>query len=691
LTRKSSLALALALTAAWSWGAHAKGKVTECCEASGKDFPKVGGNLGNDNYSRLAQINTSNIAQLGAAWRVSLEPGAAPQFQQSTAVAVDGVVFVEATQGDVFAVDGKTGAIKWKYASGYGLSDRRGVAVGEGKVFTAAAGRHVIALDQQTGKVVWDKVLDEPGISSQIKPPLTYFDGLLYIGSNDGPRGVATALKAETGDLAWKFYGTPGPGQFGNDTWEGDSWRQGGATPWMSPAIDPQLGLLYWTFGNARQGTSGGGDGAVNGANRGGQNLFGNSLVALDLKTGKLRWYFQSVHHDIWDMDNVMVPVLADITFKGRQRKAVVYGSKTGLTYILDRKTGAPIVGVTEKPVPQEPSQKTWPTQPYPDGDPVVPLCPDTSGTSAGRPPPNYEVGCLFTPHTDRALIQSPGTGGAADWSLQSYDPKTRLLYIPAGIVNSAHSVPTGGVGFRPPGEERSGVIVAKNLATNRIVWQRTMPWALAHGNGILTTAGGVMFVGQPDGYLLGLDITDGHELWRFQTGAGAHTSPITYSIDGVQYLAVFAGGNGLPYSSPKGDFLWAFRLGGTTPQAATPPPPPMKQPVVGAPVAGAAANFTVTLGRTWDPAKGAPRATESNSQSAMAPTVMSVPVGSTVTFQNPADNKQSHCASQFFEGIFNIGPLKPGESGSYIFNKKGEYFYNDCANPQSTGKIIVQ
>jgi PQQ-dependent dehydrogenase (methanol/ethanol family) len=677
-----------------------------CCAPAREDFPKVGGNLGNQSYSSLAQINQKNIARLGAAWRVNLEPGAAPMPQQSSVVASHGVLFVETTQGKVFAVDGRTGAVKWSYAPPYGSSLRRGVAVGEGLVFTNAAGRRVIALNQDTGEVVWEKVLAEPSISSRMKVAVTYYDGMLYVGSDDGSRGAAFAMRADTGDVVWKFYGTPGPGEFGHDTWEGDSWQVGGADPWMNPAIDPQLGLVYWTFGNAKAGGDPA-DGthvdtnvadvpprgvtAVDGSTRGGLNLFANSLVALDLKTGKRRWHFQSVHHDIWDMDNVMAPVLADVRIKGALRKAVIYGSKTGLTYILDRVDGGPLIGIEERAVPQEPTQKTWPTQPYPNGDPIVPLCADANAKDATRAPPNYAVGCLFTPHAQFPVVISPGTGGGADWSQQSFSPKTGLLYVGAGVVNSAHSVPTGGVGFRPAGEGRSGKLVAKDPKTNKIVWERAMPWSLAHGNGILSTAGDVFFVGQPDGFLLGLDIANGRELWRFQTGAGVHTSPITYSVDGVQYVAVFAGGNGLPYNSPQGDYLWAFRIGGTVAPAPTPPPPLARQPVAATPVAGAVANYTVTLARTWSISTSSPGTGESSSPNAMAPQVMSVPMGATVTFKNPADNSQPHCASQFFEGLFNIGPLQPGESASYTFTAAGEYFYNDCTFPQVTGKILVQ
>jgi outer membrane protein assembly factor BamB len=200
-----------------------------------------------------------------------------------------------------------------------------------------------------------------------------------------------------------------------------------------------------------------------------------------------------------------------------------------------------------------------------------------------------------------------------------------------------------------------------------------------------------VLFYGQPDGYLVALDVRDGTELWRFQTGAGVHTRPISYSVDGEQYIAVLAGGNGLPYNSPAGDHLWAFKLGGSVAPAATPTPPSIRQPITAAAVAGTVANNTVTLARTWNTSTNAPNATESVAQTAMAPQHLVVPVGTTVTFVNPATNALPHCALQFFEGLFTFGPIAPGQSARYTFNQKGEFFYNDCTNPQTTGKVVVQ
>ena len=353
-----------------------------CCLPTTTDFPKVGGNLGNQNYSSLARIHKGNIRQLGAAWMNSLEGGAKSGNAQSTAVAVDGVLFIETAQGRVHAVDGKTGAVKWSYNPGRGGQTRRGVAVGGGKVYTLTTGNYVIALDQNTGQVVWER--QHNGYGNIAKVAVVYHDNMLYVGTNDGNRGAGLALRADNGDLVWHFFGAAAPGTIGGDTWEGETYLTGGATPWIHPAVDPELNLVYWTFGNARAGSS------QNGSTRGGQNLFANSIVAMDAKTGVYKWHFQSVHHDIWDMDNVMAPVLADITVAGQPKKAVVYGSKTGMYYILDRRDGTPLLGIDEKPVPVDPRQKSWPTQPWPRGGSFIPTCPTTEGPA--RAVPNFKT-----------------------------------------------------------------------------------------------------------------------------------------------------------------------------------------------------------------------------------------------------------------------------------------------------------
>lgn len=652
---------------------------TAATVAATTDFPKVGGNLGNQNYSALGAIHKDNVRQLGAAWMNSLEGGAKSGNAQSTAVAVDGVLFIETAQGRVHAVDGKTGVVKWSYNPGRGGQTRRGVAVGGGKVYTLTTGNYVIALDQQTGQVVWER--QHNGYGNIAKVAVVYHDNLIYVGTNDGNRGAGLALNASNGDLVWHFFGAAAPGTIGGDTWEGDTYLTGGATPWIHPAVDPDLNLVYWTFGNARAGSS------QNGSTRGGQNLFANSIVAMDAKTGEYRWHFQSVHHDIWDMDNVMAPVLADIRVKGVPRKAVVYGSKTGMYFILDRRDGSPIIEIEERPVPVDARQKSWPTQPYSRGGPFIPNCPTTEGPA--RAVPNFKTGCLFVAHWDEPILSFPGQGGGADWNHQSFSHKTQWMYTGVGYVGAAHSLTEASNGLRPLGTPMSGGIIAVNPATNQVVWKKDLPWSVAHGNGILSTASNLLFMGQPDGNLLAMDALNGKELWRFQTGASINASPIAYQIDGEQYIAVFAGGSGLPFAdAPRGDYLWAFKVGGQVPPLPAPVPPATRRQITAAAVEGSAVNNTVILNRSYS--NGVVGTVELDTVNAMAPQHLRVPVGTTVTFKNPADNAKVHCATQFFEGLFNAGPLAPGEVFAYTFTQRGEYFYNDCTSPRATGKVVV-
>ncbi|WP_051266513.1 outer membrane protein assembly factor BamB family protein [Nakamurella lactea] len=667
-----------------------RGRTPSFSTPGGADFPKVSGNLGNQNYSGLAGIHRGNIRRLKGAWVNRIEGGINTGTNQSTPVAVDGVLFIESAFGNVFAVDGVTGVTKWEYRQTRGSLTRRGVGVGDGKVFTHGNGNWIIALDQETGAVVWEKQIN--GYGNMEKVAITYHDGILYCGTADGDRGAALAVDAGNGELIWHFWGTPGPGEIGNDTWEGDSYLRGGATPWQHCAIDPELGLVYWTFGNARGSRS-----SQDGSERGGMNLFSSSIVAMDLKTGKYRWHFQSVHHNIWDMDNEMPPVLADVKIHGRKRKIVVYGSKSGMYYILDRTDGSAPLGIDEVPVPQDARQKTWPTQPFPRQGTWTEhrIVDQPLGTSIPGDPnravPNYVQGALYDPHWDIPILSTPGHGGGACWNHHSYSHSTGLVYTGFGYVAAAHDLVERSNGLRPPGEYQTGGIVAVDPRKNTVKWKKRMPYSLAHGNGILNTASDVLFIGQPDGNLLCLDARNGHEIWRWQCGAAISASPIMYEVDGEQYLAMYAGGTGTPYgdSAPRGDFLWAFKIGGKLGPAPTPPPPVIRRPVSGDPVEGSAVNNTVVLARTYNSNTGEVGNEESTSVNGMAPTHLRVPKGTTVTFVNPSDNVHEHGATQFFEGLFDI-KLQPGQSFTYRFNKRGEYFFNDCFDPRPTGKVEV-
>ena len=670
-----------------------------CCTPGDQDFPKVGGNLGNQNYSSLAKVTRDNVRQVGGAWVNRIEGGLNTGVNQSTTVVVDGTLFIESALGNVIAVDGKTGATKWKWTTPYGVITRRGVAVAKdlGLVYTVANGNRLVALKKDTGEVAWIKqypsdTADAAYLGAVQKVAIVYHNRKLHIGTNDGNRGAAFSADATNGNVLSYFWGIPRKGEPGYETWGGaEEANRTGATPWIHPAVDPELNTVYWTFGNVRGGSS------QDGSKRPGLNLFSNSIVALDLTTGAYKWHFQSVHHDIWDMDNVMSPVLADVKIEGRDRKVVIYGSKTGMYYILDRADGTAPLGIEERPVKQDARQSTWPTQPYPRQGGFTELCVSQQplGTAVPGDPnravPNYKTGCLFDPHWDEPILTMPGHGGGANWNHQSFSRKTGLVYTGLGYVGAAHSLSEASNGLRPPGSYVTGAVIAVDPATNLVRWKKQMPYSLAHGNGILTTGSSLLFIGQPDGNLLAMDADNGNELWRFQTGASISASPVTYQIDGEQYLAVYAGGTSIPYSdAPRGDYLWAFKVGGTVAQAAAPIPPLVRRPVSGNAVEGAALPTpnTVFLGRVQT-AANAPGTAESGAVNAVTPTFMRVPVNTTVTFRNPVGNTGVHCATQFFEGAFNFR-LAPGESARHTFDKPGEYFYNDCFSPRATGKVVV-
>src|SRR5690349_19468745 len=234
-------------------------------------------------------------------------------------------------------------------------------------------------------------------------------------GGEGGVRGYLAAFDAKTGKEKWGFWTTPAPGERGSDTWEGDSWKYGGGPVWMQPAIDPDLGMVYFSVGNASPDNDG--------TQRGGDDLFTSSIVALDYKTGAYKWHFQEVHHDIWDFDAPSPTVLFDTTLNGQPRKGIYQCGKTGWCYILDRTNGQPLIGIDEKPVPQEPRQNTSPTQPIPQGDAFVDQC--------AEPVDGFPLnGCIYTPFWDVAVVLRPTAGGGSEFSPTSYNPNTGYLYV---------------------------------------------------------------------------------------------------------------------------------------------------------------------------------------------------------------------------------------------------------------------
>ena len=338
---------------------------------------------------------------------------------------------------------------------------------------------------------------------------------------------------------------------------------------------------------------------------RAGDNLYTVSIVAIELKTGRYRWHFQQVHHDIWDYDSSNPVVLMNLSVGGRARKAIVEVGKTGWAYILDRETGEPLVGIDERPVPQEPSQGTAATQPFPRGDAVVPQAIEIA-------PEGYELvneGRIFTPFSggDPTIVK-PGIWGGANWPPSSYDPVKQQLFV------CASSVPAGFTGevdasFKPPEQgarfgmgqvqqtrlPRSGIVAALDMTTNTIAWRYR--WPDQCYSGTLATGGDLLFVGRSDGRLTALDSRTGNQLWEFQTGAGMHAPMSTFAHNGKQYVLAYSAGNAL-IGSPRGDSVWLFGLEGSLPPAEPGVPvnrlaaaiPPAARSDVVAPAAPAAA-----------------------------------------------------------------------------------------------------
>jgi quinohemoprotein ethanol dehydrogenase len=739
------------------------GPLDACCTPTEADMPTVGGNLGNQHYSALTQIKKQNLHRLGPVWRThvsAVAPATDDIGQQTTPIVAEGVIYLDTPNGEVIAVDGRSGEAIWKWApENFGTNGtRRGVSIGDGKVYTLAEGDRVVALDKDTGEEVWVVQPAAPNgdsLGGIEKVATVYHDGLVYVHTNDGDRGAVFALSASDGSLIWHFFGGPERGIVftdihGNSVDAGATWGpvlpdgtecnlEGGATPWMHGAVDPELGMYYMSFGNARSCTS-----SQNGSLRPGDNLFASTMVAVDYKTGEYKWHYQSIRHDVWDMDNVHPPTLADIEVDGDERRVVFYGSKSGHQFVLDRTNGQPVLPVVDQPMIQDSRQNHVATQPFPvnrllpecliwealdtesiPGDPWrgVPnyngYQPDQDGHLVFNPgsyvaedepfltyptgPSDHRLGCMYDPQWDRPILSTTSQNGGADWSNHSYSHRTNMVYWPYGANPVAHWNGAGANGQRAIGQYQTGGILAYDASTGEIQWTNHLGTDMSHGQGPLTTASDLVFVGQIDGRLLALDAVNGEVIWEFQTGSGIAAAPITYEIDGEQYVAIFAAGSTNPYgdSVTQGDSLWAFKLGGTyttesgSSEGPDTAPLSIRRPVQGGPVEGDVVDNTVYLAR-------ASRTADTNGQQdsrlqrAMSPTHMRVPVGTTVTFLNPGaetfpnfPNALPHCATQYFEGLFNPR-LNPGESFDFTFDRAGEYFFNDCTDPRPAGKIEV-
>jgi quinohemoprotein ethanol dehydrogenase len=549
------------------------------------DWPTVGGSLMNERYSPLDKIDTSNVSQLKGVWRTHLGSGLAAKYSaESQPVVYKGVIYITSGEDDAYAVSVATGKILWEYKSGISQEistvccgwDNRGIAIGDGRVYLGQLDGRVVALDQQNGRPLWKRRLVKWQLGQTITGAPTYVDGKIYIGvvgAEYGTRAFLQALDAATGKPVWRWYTTPAPGEPGGNSWPSGSkeYLRGGGSIWQAPAVDPKLGLLYFSTGNAGSDWFGG--------QRPGKNLYAASIVALDLKTGKLKWYFQQVHHDIWDYDSASPVVL----FNADGKEGIAQASKTGWLYMLDRATGKPLYGIKETPVPQDAAQKSWPTQPIPA---------NSAFTPHGTPPekdvqrvlkeavgplkkvPKVIAKHAFTPPPPgKLLIYGNGPQGGVNWQPVSYNEKTKMIYVCSAVTwvgFEAANTPYAGPGKNYTGAagsagvawpEGTGTFTAIDATSGKVVWQKRFSEPCYAGTA--TTAGNIVFVGRNTGELQAYNATTGGRLWSFQTGAGANNTSTIFQQNGKEYVAFLSGGNSLA-ATPHGDSLWLFGLDGT-------------------------------------------------------------------------------------------------------------------------------
>jgi alcohol dehydrogenase (cytochrome c) len=501
-------------------------------------------------YSTLDQINTQNVKNLKPAWVfqygvVGLQATPATYSFEAAPIVVDGVMFVSGWDGYVWAIDAVTGQLLWLYQHAIPLDTplccgnvNRGVAVAKGKVFVATQNGHLVALDATNGKTVWKKAwCDVRAGESATMAPLVV-KNLVIVGSSGGEYGVRGHIDAfdmETGRRIWRRYNVPKPGEAGAETWPraGDAWARGGGTAWITGTYDPELDLVYWGTGNPGP--------VFDGRPRSnGTNLYTSSVVAFDPDDGQLRWHYQWTPHDIWDYDGVNENIL----FEQNGRKLLAHFDRNGYLFILDRTDGKFVRAV-----------------PF-------------AGANWGEiDAATGAVKVLRTPSPQGTVI-SPGPAGAKEWPHASYSPKTSLLYAPV-IESTAtfkilkqqfrESLPYWG-GDAIVSGNNWGELKAFDPATGKQVWSVKNEHPLVAS--VLTTAGDLVVTGKPTGEVVAHHARTGELLWQFQTGSGIHSNPVTYSVNGKQYIAVPSGWGGwldgfAPqlFGGARGNALFVFAL----------------------------------------------------------------------------------------------------------------------------------
>ena len=496
------------------------------------------GGYASQRYSELDQITPRNIDDLEVKWTLQNQVFGA---WQTNPIVIDGIMYITQRPNDVMAVDAVTGRVFWMYRHTNAENARvccgannRGVAVLGDKVYMGTQDAHLIALDRINGKPLWKvKVGDVNFAYSITMAPLIVKDKVIVgVGGGEyGIRGFVVAYDAETGEEAWKFYTIPGPGEPGHDSWDGDDWEHGGAPIWITGSFDPELNLTYWGVGNP------GPD--WNAAQRPGDNLYSDSVIALDADTGELEWHFQFTPNDGYDYDAVQVPLLVDMDWNGTPSKLMLWANRNGYFYVLDRVTGKYLLGKNYVKV-------NW-----------------SSGLDEnGRP--------FATPQPE-GMPTWPGNQGATNWYPPSYSPRTGLFYFSAWedyatiyraeeqeyepgraflgggftVLTPAQGAPGVGIGRTNPintwtDEVGHAALMAMDPTTGEPVWKYEQ--FDVSDSGMLTTATDLLFTGGREGHFHALDARTGELLWKASLGGQIVMAPITFMVDGVQYITVVSG-----------------------------------------------------------------------------------------------------------------------------------------------------
>jgi len=469
-------------------------------------------------FSALDQVNTGNVKNLAPRW--VYQTGALGKFE-TTPLVVDGILYGTGQDNRAFALDARTGRPIWQYQYVYPSDVRmccgrvnRGFAILGDKLFFGTLDAHLVALDAKTGSVVWDvTAVDYRKGYSFTLAPLAVKNMIVagISGGEYGIRGFIDAYDANTGERKWRFYTTPGPGEPGHETWAGDSWKIGGSAPWITGVYDKETNQLFWTTGNPAP--------SNRRAQREGDNLYSNCLLALDADTGKLNWHFQYTKHDEHDWDSTQIPVMIDLD----GRKLIGHANRNGYFYLIDRTSGKLVFS---KPF----ANTTWSDTKDAEGRPVARS--DSSPTLEGTK-------------------VCPGAAGSTNWMSPTFDPQTRLFYVTAreqcDIFSTAPEANEEGHAYygsayfpASDAEPYWGALRAIDPLTGERTWEfnhLSPSWS-----GVLSTAGGLVFSGDSEGNFIALDAATGKVLWHFQMGGAVYAAPMAYAVDGKESVAIAAG-----------------------------------------------------------------------------------------------------------------------------------------------------